>query len=186
MKKPTTALTAIMRQAHATEIYAGFLAALAERNERSRLRVRPGSITSGFAKIVALGRVVGVDLNEYDARRVEELARIVEPSNATFRSADIYALPFAGGSFDVVFAYGAMEHLAELDTAIRKMVRVLNPGGLIGARITDCGGHIHLPQDSLINGPLKLIEQIVKGNGENRNMGRHMKGFVYRGGNRTR
>ena len=169
-----------------TEIYAGFLAVLAERNERSRLRVRPGSITAGFAKIVALGRVVGVELNEYDARRVEELARIVEPSNATFRSADIYALPFAGGSFDVVFAYGAMEHLAERDTAIRKMVRVLNPGGLIGARITDCGGHIYLPQDSLIDGPLKLIEQIVKGNGENRNMGRHMKGFVYRGGNRTR
>ena len=69
---------------------------------------RPGSITVGFAQIVALGRVVGVDLNEDDIRGVEELVRIVETPNATFRSTGIYALPFADESFDAVFAHGVM------------------------------------------------------------------------------
>ena len=142
----------------------------------------PGSIIVGFAQIVALGRVKGVDLNEDDVRRVEELARIVETPNATFRSADIYTLPFADESFDAVFAHGVMEHLAEFDAAIREMVRVLKPGGLIGARSPDYGGHIYFPQDSLIDESLKLIEQVVKRNGGDRNIGRHLRALFIEAG----
>jgi ubiquinone/menaquinone biosynthesis C-methylase UbiE len=119
-----------MRQAHAiklmgqrtAESHACFLAALASGMNVLDCGCGPSSITVGFAQIVALGRVVGVDLNEDDIRRVEELARIVETPNATFRSAYIYALLFADESFDAVFAHGAMEHLAEFDAAIREMV----------------------------------------------------------------
>ena len=142
----------------------------------------PGSITVGFALIVALGRVVGVDLNEDDIKSVEELARIVETPNATFRSADIYALPLADESFDAVFAHGVMKHLAELDAAIREMFRVLKPGGLIGARSSDHDGHIYFPQDSLIDESLKLIEQAVKRNGRDRNIGRHLRALFIESG----
>ena len=142
----------------------------------------PGSITVGFALIVALGRVVGVDLNEDDIRRVEELARIVETPNATFRSADIYALPLADESFDAVFAHGVMKHLAELDAAIRDMFRVLKPGGLILAHSSDHEGHIYFPQDSLIDESLKLIEQAVKRNGGDRNFARRLRALFIESG----
>jgi len=164
------------------ESHTGFLAALAERNECSRLRVRAWLDTVGFAQIVALGRVVAVDLNEDDISRVEELARIVETPNATFRSAEIYALPLADESFDAVFAHGVMEHLAELDTAIRKIVRVLKPGGLILARSSDHEGHIYFPQDSLIDESLKLIEQALKRNGGDRNFARRLRALFIESG----
>ena len=143
---------------------------------------RPGSIPVGFAQIIALGRVVGVDLNEDDIRGAEELVRIVETPNATFRSTDIYALPFADESFDAVFAHGVMEHLAELDAAIREMFRVLKLGGLIGARSSDHDRHIYFPQDSLIDESLKFIKQVVKPNGGDRNIGRHLRALFIEAG----
>ncbi|MFP6567239.1 MAG: class I SAM-dependent methyltransferase [Dehalococcoidia bacterium] len=164
------------------ESHTGFLAALAERNERSRLRVQARLDTVGFAQIVSLGRVVGVDLNEDDIRGVEELVRIVETPNATFRSTDIYALPFADESFDAVFAHGVMEHLAELDAAIREMFRVLKLVGLIGARSSDHDRHIYFPQDSLIDESLKFIKQVVKPNGGDRNIGRHLRALFIEAG----
>jgi hypothetical protein len=46
---------------------------------------------------------------------------------------------------------------------------------VIGARSSDHGGHIYFPQDSLIDELLKLIEQVVKRNGGDRNIGRHLR-----------
>ncbi|MDE5452989.1 methyltransferase domain-containing protein [Bradyrhizobium sp. CSA112] len=44
-------------------------------------------------------------------------------------------LPFADGTFDVVFARAVLHHMRDLDDACREMFRVLRPGGmLIAAR----------------------------------------------------
>ncbi|XIA64115.1 class I SAM-dependent methyltransferase [Bradyrhizobium sp. TZ2] len=44
-------------------------------------------------------------------------------------------LPFADGTFDVVFARAVLHHMRNLDSACREMFRVLRPGGmLIAAR----------------------------------------------------
>ena len=44
-------------------------------------------------------------------------------------------LPFADGTFDVVFARAVLHHMRDLDGACREMFRVLRPGGmLIAAR----------------------------------------------------
>jgi SAM-dependent methyltransferase len=44
-------------------------------------------------------------------------------------------LPFADGTFDVVFARAVLHHMGDLDGACREMFRVLRPGGmLIAAR----------------------------------------------------
>lgn len=40
-------------------------------------------------------------------------------------------LPFADGSFDVVFARAVLHHMRDLDGACREMFRVLRPGGLL-------------------------------------------------------
>jgi SAM-dependent methyltransferase len=40
-------------------------------------------------------------------------------------------LPFADGTFDVVFARAVLHHMCDLDCASREMFRVLRPGGLL-------------------------------------------------------
>jgi len=43
--------------------------------------------------------------------------------------ADAHALPFADGSFDVVFAYAVLEHLHDPFVAVAEVRRLLRPGG---------------------------------------------------------
>jgi SAM-dependent methyltransferase len=40
-------------------------------------------------------------------------------------------LPFADGTFDVVFARAVLHHIRDLDSACREMLRVLRPGGIL-------------------------------------------------------
>src|SRR2546425_158895 len=40
-------------------------------------------------------------------------------------------LPFPAASFDVVYCYSTLEHVADAGRAVREMVRVLRPGGLL-------------------------------------------------------
>ena len=46
------------------------------------------------------------------------------------RVADAEALPFADGSFDLVFGHAVLHHLPDLDQAWREIHRVLAPGGV--------------------------------------------------------
>ena len=62
------------------------------------------------------------------------------------------------------------------------MFRVLKLGGLIGARSSDHDGHIYFPQDSLIDESLKLIKKVVKPNGGDRNIGRHLRALFIEAG----
>lgn len=50
-----------------------------------------------------------------------------------FVRGDVFALPFADETFDVVFSSGLLDVLPSIETAIREMTRVLRPGGLFVA-----------------------------------------------------
>ncbi|MCF6433452.1 MULTISPECIES: class I SAM-dependent methyltransferase [unclassified Leisingera] len=47
------------------------------------------------------------------------------------RRADVLSIPFADASFDLVMAAHVIEHLPEPQHALREMVRVLKPGGML-------------------------------------------------------
>jgi SAM-dependent methyltransferase len=82
------------------------------------------------------GRAVGLDLSARQlqhSRRIDEQTGIVVPSvlgTATH-------LPFADGSFDVVFcSFGALQFIADIDVAVAETARVLRPGGRFAFSIT--------------------------------------------------
>src|SRR5262249_59443611 len=107
----------------------------------------PGSITRGLAERVAPGEVIGLDLSKdtlEDARR-DAAARGL--TNLKFQEGSVYALPFADGVFDVVYAHQVFQHLRERDAALREMLRVLRSGGLAAGRAVDWGTAAYWPRD---------------------------------------
>ena len=68
-------------------------------------------------------RRAGCDLSE----RILETAR--QRVDADFRQANLEALPFADGEFDLVFCSQVIEHVLDADLALAELARVLRPGG---------------------------------------------------------
>lgn len=100
----------------------------------------PGYFADAFAAAGAWYVPVEYDHGELSARG--DVAR---------RSvmADGAALPFADGSFDVVYSSNVLEHVPDRAAMVREMVRVARPGGLVLAAYTvwfgPWGGHETAP-----------------------------------------
>src|SRR5262249_58663056 len=89
----------------------------------------------------------GLDLSKdtlEDARR-DASARGL--TNLKFQEGSVYTLPFADGTFDVVYAHQVFQHLRERGAALREVLRVLRPGGLAAIRDVDWGTVAYSPRD---------------------------------------
>ncbi|MCA1560697.1 MAG: methyltransferase domain-containing protein, partial [Acidobacteria bacterium] len=77
-------------------------------------------------------RLVGVDLV---LERVREAHTAVRSHNirVEFAVADACALPFGESSFDAVFCVAVLQHLRDVEQAVREFARVTRPGGRIVA-----------------------------------------------------
>jgi len=53
--------------------------------------------------------------------------------DVTGQVADAESLPFADGSFDLVVGHAFLHHIPDVELALREIVRVLVPGGRLGA-----------------------------------------------------
>lgn len=78
----------------------------------------------------------GYDVTSVDASEpfVERLAGELERrglAHAPVAVADLHELPFPDASFDGVVSGEVLEHLADDETAVRELVRVLRPGGML-------------------------------------------------------
>jgi ubiquinone/menaquinone biosynthesis C-methylase UbiE len=75
-------------------------------------------------------RVAGVDISE----RILDVARAATERaglTAELRRANLEALPFADGSFDLVLCTQVIEHLLDPALGLRELARVLAPGGML-------------------------------------------------------
>ena len=82
------------------------------------------------------GRSFGLDLSHRQlqhSRRIDEMTGVLVPS---VRGTATH-LPFADGSFDVVFSsFGALQFVADIERAVAETARVLRPGGRFAFSIT--------------------------------------------------
>jgi ubiquinone/menaquinone biosynthesis C-methylase UbiE len=74
-------------------------------------------------------RYTGVDLTEASVELVQSRFEL-EGLTANLRLADAEALPFADGSFDLVYSHGVLHHTPDTQRAINEAHRVLRPGGV--------------------------------------------------------
>ncbi len=135
----------------------------------------PGSITRGLAEIVAPGQVIGLDMSSetLDAARRDAAARGLE--NLRYEIGSVYELAFPDASFDAAYAHQVFQHLREREVALREMLRVLRPGGLIAVRDVDWGTVAYWPRDPWIDRFIEVHERTWYQNGGEPQMGRQLR-----------
>ncbi len=89
----------------------------------------PGIYARPFARQVAPGLVVGLDLSPAMLGHARRRARAAGLENLALVRGDALRLPFAGGRFDAVNCCGALHLFPDADLALREVHRVLKPGG---------------------------------------------------------
>ncbi len=100
-----------------------------------------GTITAGLARhIQPGGHVTATDLSEAILTRAQGLIAArgdVDVERMVFQPADVYRLPFPDGAFDVTHCHQMLAHLRDPADAMREMLRVTRPGGIVAAREAD-------------------------------------------------
>lgn len=89
----------------------------------------PGIYARPFARQIAPGLVVGLDLSPAMLRHARRCARAAGLENLALVRGDALHLPFAGERFDIVNCCGALHLFPDADQALREVRRVLRPGG---------------------------------------------------------
>ncbi|WP_345374263.1 class I SAM-dependent methyltransferase [Frondihabitans cladoniiphilus] len=142
----------------------------------------PGTITVDFAERLAPGQVVGIDQS---AEIVEQAAALAETrglTNVSFQAADLYELPFADDTFDVVHAHQVLQHVSDPVAALREMRRVTKPGGLVAVREVDYRGTIWAPDNAGLDHWMTVYQLVHRGNGGEPDAGRYLKGWALQTG----
>lgn len=78
--------------------------------------------------------ITGIDMEERSVERAREIARGQQKENQLhYQVGRAEQLPFSDESFDMVTCQTLLIHLADVPRALREMVRVLKPGGILVA-----------------------------------------------------
>jgi SAM-dependent methyltransferase len=82
-----------------------------------------------FAEVVTRwgARVVGIDLSA----AAEVAAKNLHDREFIAFQADVFALPFAPGTFDCIYSMGVLHHTPDCEKAFKELPQYLKPGGTI-------------------------------------------------------
>ena len=141
-----------------------------------------GSITIGLAEAVAPGQVTGVDISAIEIERAQERAAAASLTNVHFKTGNLTHLDFPDNTFDALFSHNVLEHVNEPAIALQEMRRVLKPGGVIGIRDVDLGGHLLAPDDESIQQWLVIYEAYWAGVGGHPRLGRQLHSLLIAAG----
>lgn len=134
----------------------------------------PGTITADLARLVAPGKVLGIDSSPEVVAAATALAQERHLSNLSFDTGDVYSLDFPDDSFDVVHAHQVLQHLTDPVAALREMRRVAKPGGLVAIRDADYHGMFWYPQPPEMDEWMRLYQQVARHNQAEPNAGRRL------------
>ena len=135
----------------------------------------PGTITADLARRIPGGSVVGVDV---PADLMATAQRERGGGNLRFEVGDVYSLRFESNSFDVVYAHQVLQHLGDPVAALREMLRVLKPGGLVAVRDSDYGAFVWSPEDPRLTTWMDIYHELTRHNRAEADAGRHLHRWV--------
>ena len=111
-----------------------------ERHFRMKTALRPEELKGKLVLDVGCGmgrfaevatrwgaRVVGIDLSA----AAEVAAKNLAAREFTAFQADVFALPFAPETFDIIYSVGVLHHTPDCEAAVKALDRYLKPGGIL-------------------------------------------------------
>lgn len=142
----------------------------------------PGTITADLADLVAPGRVTAVEMtaDALDLTRAEIERRGC--ANVDHVVGDIHQLDFPTDSFDVVHAHQVLQHVADPVQALRELIRVCRPGGVVGVRDSDYSGFTWYPALPGLDLWRGLYCEAARANGGEPDAGRHLLSWAHAAG----
>lgn len=141
-----------------------------------------GTITASFAKYMPEGHIIATDISDDILTRAKFYAAEKGCKNISFQKANVYELPFSDAFFDVVHAHQVLCHLDAPSDAVREMVRVTKPGGIIGLRESDMRMWCIWPElPSLLQFHALMVETLVANGGQDKG-GRRLVSWVVQAG----
>src|SRR3954447_10489462 len=133
-----------------------------------------GDVTLELAgRVVPGGHVMGVDLDEtkLDLARVE--ADRCGFDNVTYQYADVTNGSLPSG-FDLVYARFVLTHLPQPETAARRLVDSLLPGGICAVEDIDVSGAFCYPESRAYHAALDLYSATARDRGVDPDIGRRL------------
>jgi len=142
----------------------------------------PGTLTVDLARRVAPGQVTAVEVTEtaLDLARAEAAGR--GEGNIAFAVGDVAGLDFPAGSFDIVHAHQVLQHVGDPVGALREMLRVAKPGGLVAVRDSDYAAFTWFPKLGELDEWLALYQLAARANGGEPDAGRRLLSWAQHAG----
>jgi ubiquinone/menaquinone biosynthesis C-methylase UbiE len=142
----------------------------------------PGTITLDFARLVAPGKVIGIDAVEEPLREAAADAAAAGLANVSFEVGDAYALPFEDGRFDVVHAHQVVQHLADPVASLAEMRRVTRSGGIVAVRDADMASTAWFPLVPGLDRWIELYRRVARANRGEPDAGRRLMAWAHAAG----
>jgi ubiquinone/menaquinone biosynthesis C-methylase UbiE len=98
------------------------------------LEVGPGNgryTVAAARRVGAEGKIVTVDIEPKMIARVEQRAQLEGVHNIDARVADVYHLPYEGGTFDAIYMIAVIGEIPDPGRAMSEFHRVLSPTGTL-------------------------------------------------------
>ncbi|MGC5245898.1 methyltransferase domain-containing protein [Gordonia sp. DT219] len=141
----------------------------------------PGSITVDLARLVAPGRVRGVEITEAPLGQARALAA-QRGIPVEFAVDDAYRLTTPDDSVDVAHAHQVLQHLSDPVAALREMRRITRPGGVVAVRDADYAAFSWWPADKRLDAWLNLYRTVAHGNDAEPDAGRRLLAWAHEAG----
>lgn len=142
----------------------------------------PGTITVDLAQRVAPGHVVGIEPASEPLRQARARAAEAGVDNVAFVVGDVYALDAGDDTFDVVHAHQVLQHVRDPVAALREMLRVCRPNGLVAARDADYAAMTWYPADPRLDRWLEIYREVARVNGAEPDAGRRLLAWAHTAG----
>ena len=142
----------------------------------------PGTITVDLAQRVAPGRVTALETSQKALTLTRAEAERRGCSTIDYVVGDVHALDFPMANFDVVHAHQVLQHVANPVAALREMVRVCRPGGIVAARDGDYAGFTWYPATPGLDRWRDLYSAAARANGGEPDAGRRLLEWAHAAG----
>jgi len=133
-----------------------------------------GAQTVELARRSPGAAITAVDLSAESLAAAERRVREAGLSGVRFQQADLLDLPFAEASFDHVFLCFVLEHLPDPQRALRRLARVVRPGGTVTAIEGDHGSTFFHPDDPYARRAIEVLVELQRRGGGHALIGREL------------